>query len=60
MVTLFDKALNQTIRQAKTVPVLINYTAKGKRYEKKPDAIDMALIKKIDDIETTLVRYPTD
>lgn len=59
MVTIHDRALDQTIRQAKTVPVLINYTAKGKRHEKAPDTADLALIKKIEDMEIPYW-YPTD
>lgn len=48
MATRYDDALQQSIRQAKQVPVLINYTCGGKRYEKQPDAADLALIEKID------------
>jgi len=36
------------IRQAKQVPVLINYSVGKKRFEKKPDANDLALIEKIE------------
>lgn len=59
MVTIYDRALDQSIRQAKTVPVLINYTAKGKRHEKNPDSFDLALIKKIDAMDIPYW-YPTD
>ncbi|HCF94155.1 MAG TPA: DNA methylase [Verrucomicrobia bacterium] len=45
--TVFDEAFGDTIRQAKQTPVLINYTAGGKRAEKIPDPSDMALIEKI-------------
>ena len=58
-VTLFDKAINQTIRQAKQIPVLINCTAGGKRIEKKPDARDLALIEKIYQSEIPYW-FPTD
>lgn len=47
-ITRLDKAIHQTIRQAKQVPVLINYFIDNKRYEKAPDAFDMALIEKIE------------
>ena len=47
-VTILDRAINKTIRQAKQVPVLINYTANGKRAEKEPDKGDIALINKIE------------
>lgn len=50
-VTKYDSALSETIQQAKQVPVLINYTANGKRHEKKPDAADLALIEKIENTE---------
>jgi len=53
--TVFDYGTNQTIKRAKQVPVLINYSIieeknqkYGKRYEKKPDADDLALIRRID------------
>lgn len=49
MQTIFDKAMNKTIQQSKTVPVLIQYAdEKGKRHEKKPDQFDLDLIKKIE------------
>lgn len=47
------------IRQAKQVPVLINYSVGKKRFEKKPDAEDLALIETIDQREI-LYWYPTD
>lgn len=48
--TKFDSALNDSVRQAKQVPVLINYTVPGvkKRFEKTPDEEDLGLIKKIE------------
>ena len=49
MQTVFDKAMNKTIQQSKTVPVLIQYVDdKGKKHEKKPDDFDFELIKKIE------------
>jgi len=45
----FDHALQETIRQGKQVPVLINYTAAGKRVEKKPDPADLELAQRIQD-----------
>ncbi len=47
-VTKFDKARNQTIRQTKRIPVLINYSVGKKRYEKRPDNEDLALIETIE------------
>ena len=51
-VTRYDGAINQTIRQAKQVPVLINYTYGKKRHEKTPDDFDLALIEKIEGLES--------
>ncbi len=58
-VNKFDDAFNDSIRQAKQVPVLINYTVSGKRAEKTPDAFDLALIEKI---ENSVIPYwfPTE
>jgi DNA modification methylase/rubredoxin len=53
--TIFDRALGQTIRQAKLIPVLINYSVGKKRYKKRPDNFDLALIKKIEESE---IPYP--
>src|SRR5690606_22911304 len=50
-VTRFDSAINETIRQVKQVPVLINYSVGNKRFEKQPDAEDLALIEKIEEME---------
>lgn len=49
--TIFDKELNETIKQAKQTPVLINYSIAGKRFEKKPDEGDLVLQRKIDSSE---------
>ncbi len=49
--TRYDSAIKETILQAKQVPVLINYTASGKRHEKKPDDFDRDLIAKIENTE---------
>lgn len=46
-VTIYDSVLGQTIRQAKQVPVLINYTVRGERAEKRLDENDYAVIEKI-------------
>jgi len=59
VVTIYDKHIDATLQQSKTVPMLINYTSKGKRYEKVPDKIDFELLKKIEEssFETW---FPTD
>jgi len=43
----FDRTTNQTVKQAKQFPVLINYTVGKKRFEKKPDELDFEIIEKI-------------
>ncbi len=59
--TKYDSALKDTIKQAKQIPVLINYSIAGfkGRFEKTPDKFDLALI---DKIETSDIPYwyPTD
>ena len=56
-ITKYDAAIKQTIRQAKQVPVLINYsvlnesTGRSKRFDKTPDADDIDLIQKIESME---------
>lgn len=47
----FDGAIQKEVTQVKQVPVLINYSVGGKRYEKKPDKGDLALIEKIKNSE---------
>jgi DNA modification methylase len=58
-VTSVDPDSQSTERQPKRVPVLINYTIGGKRFEKKPDDSDRRLI---ENIESTSVPYwvPTE
>lgn len=58
-VTRFDGAINQTVCQAKQVPVLINYSVDKKRYEKTPDAFDLTLIEKIERLDIPYW-FPTD
>ena len=50
-VTKYDSAIKETIRQAKQVPVLINYSVGKKRHEKRPDEFDFALIEKVENSE---------
>lgn len=54
---VWDTTLGTIIETNKQVPVLINYTYAGKRFEKKPDDDDLALIDKIDKLEIK-DRYP--
>lgn len=58
-VTMYDQAIGQTIRQAKQLPVLINYSVGQTRYEKTPDAFDLALIEKIEEMDIPYW-FPTD
>ncbi|WP_419614541.1 DNA methyltransferase [Thiolapillus sp.] len=46
--TIFDQSLNETIKQAKKVPVLINYSVSGKSHTKSPDEYDFELLSKIE------------
>lgn len=47
--TKHDSLLNQSIRQAKQVPVHISYKVGRSKYGKYPDKFDLELIKKIDE-----------
>ena len=58
-VSKYDGAIKQTIRQAKQVPVLINYTVGGKRAEKTLDKADLELIAKVDNSDIPYW-FPTD
>lgn len=42
----FDKDISEISKKAKIVPVLINYTIDGKRFDKVPDSFDFEIIKK--------------
>ena len=46
--THWDDALGRNVRAAKQVPVLINYAVGTKRFEKKPDEEDIALLRRIE------------
>jgi len=50
--TKYDPYIDESIKQAKQVPVLMNYTVtvsgKQKRFEKEPDKWDLELIEKIE------------
>ncbi|HDN26146.1 MAG TPA: DNA methylase [Thioploca sp.] len=50
-VMVFDKVIEQMIKQAKQVPVLINYSIGKQRFNKSPDEFDLALLEKIDKSE---------
>jgi len=46
--TKYDSSIRETIRIAKQVPVLVNYSANGVKYQKNLDSNDLALIEKIE------------
>ena len=54
-----DDALGETVRRARQVPVLINYSVGKKRFEKKPDEGDLDLIEQIE-MKRIPYWYPTD
>jgi DNA modification methylase len=57
--SLFDKSLGKPIKQARLVPVLINYSVGNKRFEKIPDEFDLKLINTIEETEI-LYNYPSE
>lgn len=53
-VSFWDDHSREIRTIAKQVPLLINYTYRGKRYQKQPDTNDYALLNKIDELK---IRY---
>lgn len=51
MTAYFDEGVGDTLSVAKQVPVLINYTYGGKRFDKKPDQSDIELLEKIENMK---------
>jgi len=45
--SIFDNALNQTVRQPKRVPVLIDYSVGKAKFQKAPDSHDLNVNKRI-------------
>jgi predicted RNA-binding Zn-ribbon protein involved in translation (DUF1610 family) len=58
-VTHYEDAIRDTVKRAKEVPVLINYSVGKQRFEKKPDSADLALIQKIERADIPY-RFPTE
>ena len=56
---VWDESLNTSIKKAKQVPVLINYTVDNKRFIKKPNENDLELIKRIKEMKIN-TWYPND
>lgn len=59
MTPVWDEQSNEITSQPKSVPIRISYECGGKRYTKKPDQDDIAVIKKIDDM-TIGYWYPSN
>jgi uncharacterized CHY-type Zn-finger protein len=57
--TYYDHAINEIVTQIKQVPVLINYSVGKKRFEKKPDSLDIILYNKAGQLLRDL-EFPTD
>lgn len=55
----FDRVSKETFSTAEQTPLVINYSYAGKRYEKVPDEDDVALLKKIEELDIPYW-YPTD
>jgi DNA modification methylase len=51
--TVYDDFLKSSLSQIKFKPVLINYSIGTKRYEKKPDLDDLAVISRIEGLKFT-------
>ena len=47
-ISRYDQGIEQTIKVPKRVPVFINYNVGKNRYEKKPDAQDLATLREIE------------
>jgi DNA modification methylase len=48
-ISKYDQEISQNIRQARQVPVAISYSVNGKRFEKTPDKLDIAILAKSDE-----------
>ena len=51
--TEYDPAIKTTVKQAKQVPVLIDYDVGNKRFTKRPDKDDLAVLQKISELKET-------
>mgnify|MGYP006081333529 CR=1 FL=1 len=60
-ISQFEKHLNQVVKVAKQIPVLIDYTnTKGERKQKVPEPIDLALIEYIEklNVDVKVMKLP--
>ncbi|MDY0362573.1 MAG: DNA methyltransferase [Desulforegulaceae bacterium] len=53
-VSQYSQTSQKPVKKAKQIPVLINYSLKGKRYEKCPDKEDFKIIEKISKLQFDL------
>jgi len=58
-ITFYDEVLKTTKSQTKQIPVLINYSIGKKKLYKKPDLVDLTIIKKIDSFKISHF-YPSE
>lgn len=56
---IFDETLQEQVKQSKRVPVLISYNVGKVRFEKKPDAADLAIIQR-EEANAFSQWYPSD
>lgn len=59
LVTIYDQAIDKTVKQAKQVPVLLNYSIGTKTFEKEPDNQDLSILDKVSS-EKRSCWFPTD
>ena len=57
--TVYDTALDKTVKRARQKPVLINYSVGTRRFEKKPDNSDLTLIGRVEEYRSRSW-FPTD
>ncbi|MEC9493032.1 DNA methyltransferase [Flexistipes sp.] len=50
-IKFYDHVIGKEVTQAKQIPVMINYSYDGRRYEKTPDENDFTLIDKINSMD---------
>jgi DNA modification methylase len=57
---IFDQYIGTHVKRVRQVPVMINYSIGKKRYEKKPDELDLAILKAIEGtkIDSWIPIYP--
>lgn len=48
----FDHELGRSVSVSKQVPVMINYTYLGQRYDKEPDEYDLEILDKIENLDS--------